>query len=159
MVKHYLLHCRLHNAIRSTTIHQLNYNINIEILLKGCPLYDDRVNGEIFVAVHNFIQNRSAFWLTFITHSNLICFDIGILSCTNNPIKLCNFCIVPWQTWLYTTVQVCTSSENFFKLPLLGAPPSKMGEPYSNHFVCLSIRPSVCLSVCPSVCPHFVVTR
>ena len=59
--EHYLLHCRLHNAIRSTTIHQLNYNINIEILLKGCPLYDDRVNGEIFAAVHNFIQNSQRF--------------------------------------------------------------------------------------------------
>ena len=51
--------------IRSTTIHQLNYNINIEILLKGCPLYDDRVNGEIFAAVHNFIQNSQRFdWLS-----------------------------------------------------------------------------------------------
>ena len=37
------------------------------------------------------------------THSNLICFffffskihNIGILSCTNNPIKFCTFCIVP----------------------------------------------------------------
>ena len=30
---------------------------------------------------------------------------------------------------------------------LVRAPPSKMREPYSNHFVCLSDCPSVCLSV------------
>ena len=35
------------------------------------------------------------------------------------------------------------------------APPSKMRETYSYHFV----RPSVCLSVRLSVCPHFVVMR
>ena len=34
---------------------------------------------------------------------------------------------------------------------LIRAPPSKMREPYSNHFVHLSVR--------LSVCPHFVVTR
>ena len=34
---------------------------------------------------------------------------------------------------------------------IIRVPPSKMREPYSNHFVCPS--------VCPSVCPHFVVTR
>ena len=38
------------------------------------------------------------------------------------------------------------------KVPIIRAPPSKMREPYSNHSVCLSVRPSV-LSVCPSFCP------
>ena len=46
---------------------------------------------------------------------------------------------------------------------IIRAPPSKMREPYSNHFVCPSVCPSVRLSVClsvrPSVCPHFLVTR
>ena len=35
---------------------------------------------------------------------------------------------------------------------IIRAPPSKMREPYSNHFVRLSVRPSVRLSVCP----HFL---
>ena len=34
---------------------------NIETLLKGCPLYDDNVNGEIFLAVQNFIFKSNRF--------------------------------------------------------------------------------------------------
>ena len=62
--KHYSLHCRLQNVTRSNTIHQLNYSINTEIL-RGCPLYDNRMDWEIVADVHNFIQNSQRFdWLS-----------------------------------------------------------------------------------------------
>ena len=42
------------------------------------------------------------------------------------------------------------------RMMVIRAPPSKMWEPYSNHFVCPSVRLSVCLSVRPSVHTFFV---
>ena len=60
--------------------------------------------------------------------------------------------------WMNTSVygKWCLSILISFSFSIIiRAPPSKMREPYSNHFVCpsvrLSVRPSVRLSVCLSV--------
>ena len=55
--EHFLLYCPLFTELRNDTI--MPYNI--EILLKGCPLYSDNVNGEIFLGVQNFILKSKRF--------------------------------------------------------------------------------------------------
>ena len=47
--------------LRNTTIGRLTMPYDIEILLKGCPLFSDDVNSEIFLAVQNFIVKSKRF--------------------------------------------------------------------------------------------------
>ena len=46
---------------RKETIDTLNVAVNTEILLKGCPMYSDQVNCEIFNKVHKFIIDCKRF--------------------------------------------------------------------------------------------------
>ena len=59
--EHFLLHCNNYITLRRQTIHHINVAYNTEILLKGCPLYSDDVNGEIFNTVHRFIVGSKRF--------------------------------------------------------------------------------------------------
>ena len=59
--EHFLLNCPLFTELRNDTIGKILMPYNIEILLKGCPLYSDNVNGEIFLAVQNFILKSNRF--------------------------------------------------------------------------------------------------
>ena len=96
--KHYLLRFRLHDAIRSTTIQQLNYRINVGILFKECPLYDERVNGEIFAAAQFHPKQNKTYCHNALKSHGVVfpkIHNICVLSSTNNPINLCTFCIVP----------------------------------------------------------------
>ena len=52
---HYLVHCTNYVMQRRETIDTLNVAVNTETLLKGCPMYSDQANGEIFNKVHKFI--------------------------------------------------------------------------------------------------------
>ena len=58
---HYLLHCTNYTIQRRDTINTLNVAFNTEILLKGCPMYSDQINGEIFNKVHKFIVDSKRF--------------------------------------------------------------------------------------------------
>ena len=46
---------------RQETIDTLNVAVNAEILLNGCPMHSDQVNGEIFNKVHKFIIDSKGF--------------------------------------------------------------------------------------------------
>ena len=59
-VEHYLLHCNNDN-IRLQTIYSLGIAVNVNILLKGCPLYDDITNRNIFSVVQEFIRLSKRF--------------------------------------------------------------------------------------------------
>ena len=59
--EHFLLNCPIYTELRNKTIRKIALPYNIETLLKGCPLYDDNVNGEIFLAVQNFIFKSNRF--------------------------------------------------------------------------------------------------
>ena len=59
--KHFLLNCINFTDLRNTTIGRLTIPYDIEILLKGCPLFSDDVNSEIFLAVQNFIVKSKRF--------------------------------------------------------------------------------------------------
>ena len=49
--EHYLLHCRKFYNERTLTINEINVATNVDTLLKGCPMYDDITNRDIFSAV------------------------------------------------------------------------------------------------------------
>ena len=59
--QHYLLHCHVYREIRRNTIAKLTVPITIDILLNGCPLYDDNVNSNIFQVVQEFIKDSKRF--------------------------------------------------------------------------------------------------
>ena len=59
--EHYLLYCNNYMTVRRETIHKINVAYNVETLLKGCPLYSEEVNGEIFSKVHKFIIESKRF--------------------------------------------------------------------------------------------------
>ena len=59
--EHFLLNCNKYITLRRETIHNINVAYNTETLLKGCPLYSDDVNGEIFNIVHKFIVESKRF--------------------------------------------------------------------------------------------------
>ena len=59
--KHYFFSCIMYRNIRTETISNLAYNINIDVLLKGCPLYGDEANIDIFRAVHEFIKKSNRY--------------------------------------------------------------------------------------------------
>lgn len=59
--EHYLLNCSKYSNIRHNTINKITVNVNIDILLKGCPLYSDEVNSEIFKLVQKYIHDSNRF--------------------------------------------------------------------------------------------------
>ena len=59
--KHFLLECNTFNHIRNTTINTLIIAFDVDILLKGCPLYSDEVNEQIFLVVQSFIIQSNRF--------------------------------------------------------------------------------------------------
>ena len=59
--EHFFLHCRKYTSLRDETINTINVNFNINILLNGCPLYSEDVNGEIFDIVQRFITESDRF--------------------------------------------------------------------------------------------------
>ena len=59
---HYLLLCPIYRNVRTTTIGTIIENINLDILLKGCPLYSEDVNISIFLKVQDFIRKSNRFW-------------------------------------------------------------------------------------------------
>ena len=58
--KHYLLHCKKYNNVRAQSLSALNVAVNIDILLKGCPMYDDTTNRNIS-AVQEYIRLTKRF--------------------------------------------------------------------------------------------------
>ena len=60
-VEHYLLHCNNYMTVCREIIHEINVAYNEEILLKGCPLYSEGVNGDMFSIVHKFIIENKRF--------------------------------------------------------------------------------------------------
>ena len=60
-VKHYLLHCNKYSNIRAQSISTIDVAVNIDILLKGCPMYDDITNGNIFRVVQEYIRLTKRF--------------------------------------------------------------------------------------------------
>ena len=58
---HFLLECNNYIDIRNDTINSLNIAFNTDILLKGCPLYSDDINEQIFLAVQTFIIQSNRF--------------------------------------------------------------------------------------------------
>ena len=59
--EHYFLHCDRYATLREETINTINVNFNVDILLNGCPLYSDSINGEIFDIVQTFIIGSNRF--------------------------------------------------------------------------------------------------
>ena len=59
--KHYLLHCKKYNNVRAQSLSALNVAVNIDILCKGCPMYDDTTNRNIFSAVQEYIRLTKRF--------------------------------------------------------------------------------------------------
>ena len=59
--EHFLCICSNYDNIRRTTLQQIQVPFNTNILLCGCPLYDNQTNGEIFDFVHKFIINSRRF--------------------------------------------------------------------------------------------------
>ena len=59
--KHFLLHCPYCTQLRHLTIHNISVAIDVDILLKGCPMYSEQVNGEIINVVQNFIIRSNRF--------------------------------------------------------------------------------------------------
>ena len=59
--KHYFLHCKKYNNVRAQSLSALNVAVNIDILLKGCPMYDDTTNRNIFSAVQEYIRLTKRF--------------------------------------------------------------------------------------------------
>ena len=60
--EHFLLSCRFYTIIRNNIFGQINVPFNIDTLLRGCPLYSDDINGEIFSAVQSFIHQSRRFY-------------------------------------------------------------------------------------------------
>ena len=46
--KHYLLHCKKYNNVRAQSLSALNVAVNIDILLKGYPMYDANQQEHLF---------------------------------------------------------------------------------------------------------------
>ena len=67
--KHYFFSCIMYRNIRTETISNLAYNINIDVLLKGCPLYGYEANIEIFRVVHEFIKKSNRFTWNYASFS------------------------------------------------------------------------------------------
>ena len=61
--KHYLFHYKRYNNVRAQSISAINVAVDIDILLKGCPMYDDITNRYIFLAVQEYIRLTERFWL------------------------------------------------------------------------------------------------
>ena len=59
--EHYFLECTKYITTRTETIQLIHHQINIDIILKGCPLYDNISNEEIFLQVHKFIMKSNRF--------------------------------------------------------------------------------------------------
>ena len=59
--EHFFTICNNYNNIRATTLLQIQVPFNINILLCGCPLYDNETNREIFDFVHKFIISSRRF--------------------------------------------------------------------------------------------------
>ena len=59
--EHYLLHCRKFYSERTLTINEINVATNVDTLLKGCPMYDDITNRDIFSAVQEYIRLTKRF--------------------------------------------------------------------------------------------------
>ena len=59
--EYFLLHCCKYTQLRDETINTLNVNFNINILLNGCALYSEDVNGEIFDIIQRFIVDSDRF--------------------------------------------------------------------------------------------------
>ena len=59
---HFFYECNTYNILRNRTIATITVLTNVEILLSGCPLYDNDANEEIFAQVHNFIINILIKW-------------------------------------------------------------------------------------------------
>ena len=59
--EHYLLHCRKFYNERTLTINEINVATNVDTLLKGCPMYDDITNRDIFSAVQEYIRLTKRF--------------------------------------------------------------------------------------------------
>ena len=58
---HYFYGCNNYVFIRNRIIATIPFPTNTDILLSGCPLYDNDVNGEIFAQVHKFIVDSNIF--------------------------------------------------------------------------------------------------
>ena len=58
---HFFFECTNYDTVRISTLNQIPYQINTDILLFGCPLYDNETNGEIFRHVHTFIVRSKRF--------------------------------------------------------------------------------------------------
>ena len=58
---HYLLHCRKFYNERTLKIHEINVATHVDTLLKGCPMYDDITNRDIFSAVQEYIRLTKRF--------------------------------------------------------------------------------------------------
>ena len=59
--EHFFTICSNYNNIRATTLLQIQFPFNTNILLCGCPLYDNETNREIFDFVHKFIISSRRF--------------------------------------------------------------------------------------------------
>ena len=59
--KHYWLNCKNYNSVRAGSLSALNVAVNKDILLKGCPMYDDSTNRNIFLAVQECIRLTKRF--------------------------------------------------------------------------------------------------
>ena len=59
--EHYLLHCRKFYNERTLTIHEINVATNVDTSSKGCPMYDDITNRDIFSAVQEYIRLTKRF--------------------------------------------------------------------------------------------------
>ena len=71
---HYLLLCPIYRNVRTTTIGTIIENINLDILLKGCPLYSEDVNISIFLKVQDFIRKSNRFWTVIQVSTSLSCY-------------------------------------------------------------------------------------
>ena len=60
-VTHFFYECNNYAFLRNRTIAIIPVPTNTDILLSGCPLYDNDVNGEIFAQVHKFIIDSNRF--------------------------------------------------------------------------------------------------
>ena len=58
---HFFYECNTYTILRNRTIATIPLPTNVDILLSGCPLYDNDANEEIFAQVHNFIIHSNRF--------------------------------------------------------------------------------------------------
>ena len=61
MLLYSLCFCNTYTILRNRTIATIPLPTNVDILLSGCPLYDNDANEEIFAQVHNFIIHSNRF--------------------------------------------------------------------------------------------------